>query len=157
MSDLSRRDAIKVLGATAGAVGIAALPESWEKASVEASTLPRVSAASGEPTPTTTPSPVPTATVMPTVTITSPTMYQYVGTYTPTIVGTSTDATSVTVSIDGDDVWVAATLAGDGSWTYAASFLVENPTTHTVEARATNSRGSTTSLPVSFFTPWVYT
>ena len=49
LDNLSRRDALKTVAAAAGAVGIATLPGAWEKTTVEASTLPRVSAASPEP------------------------------------------------------------------------------------------------------------
>jgi hypothetical protein len=160
MSDLSRRDAIKIIGAAAGAVGISALPDAWEKPVVEAANLPAVSQASPVPTatlvPTATATAAPTATAIPTataapsptptllsVTITTPNnsnenipVYETPGV---TFIGTSTPGSTVTISIDGAPGLPAVSTpdgATDG-WSLTTTVDSSIRTRHTVEATAT--------------------
>ena len=149
MKDLSRRDAIKVIGAAAGAVGIAAVPDAWETPAIEAASLPVAAAASPVPTATV----APTATTVPTATVTpipeilvvaitepAPDTMQYFGTLTPTILGTSTPGSVVTVSVDGLATMLATSLP-NGNWSVVVNpplaRLINSYTQHAVEAWAT--------------------
>ena len=58
--NLSRRDALKVLGAAAGAVALANLPEKWSSPELESGVLPAHAQTSDIPTPDPTPDPTPT-------------------------------------------------------------------------------------------------
>ena len=133
MSVFSRREALKAIAAAASAVGISVAPGVWERPEVEASTLPRVAAASSAPSPTavatpmSTPSPTPVITPAVAITSITPGDGLAVTSLTPLISGTIEPATAgVTVTVDG----VAQTpvvVQPDGTWSVTAAFNPEEP------------------------------
>jgi hypothetical protein len=158
VSDLSRRDAIKIIGAAAGAVGISALPDAWEKPVVEAANLSVAAAASpvptatlvptataaptrtAAPTATATPSPTPSPVPMPpVVAITFPTEGAYYQGYgSMTFTGTSTIGSTVTLILDGVNLGPAYSDASTGDWNYPTEIYhqISNSTYRVLEARA---------------------
>ena len=96
MNDLSRRDALRVLGAAAGALGVST---AWEKPLVEASVLPLSVPASQLPTATATSQPTATATSQPTATATP----QPTATATPQPTATATPLPTVDLTMIVDD------------------------------------------------------